>query len=249
MEDSSVADETKRNLEAREAMVNNRTAELEAELAALTVTFEKTRADFFETIRRLAVAAEYRDPHTADHIDRVSRYCEIMGRAAGLPEDEVKLVLKASAMHDVGKIGISDLILLKPRPLTPEERETMELHTVIGSQILGGSESDVLKAGGQIALSHHEQWDGGGYPYGLKGEEIPLYGRICAIADVFDALTSTRPYKRAFSCDDACGILLEGRGSQFDPHLLDLFFERLDEVMAIQAQYGEPPVELWMPAA
>jgi putative two-component system response regulator len=242
-------DAIKRHKEKLEETVRERTADLETALHELAGSHRNTQAAYLETIHRLAMAAEYRDQHTAEHIHRVSKYCEIIARSLALPEIEIEIVLRASAMHDVGKIGISDTILLKPGPLTPAERKTMEQHTVIGAHILSRSESAILRAAEEIARSHHEKWDGTGYPYGLKGEEIPLFGRICAIADVFDALTSTRPYKPALSCDDACKILIEGRGTHFDPLLLELFFENLEEVMSVQAEFGEPAAEFWRPAA
>ena len=141
-------------------------------------------------------------------------------------------------MHDVGKIGIADAILLSPRSLTPQEREVMQLHTLIGARILAGSTSPLLQAGEAIALSHHEKWDGSGYPNRLAGEAIPLFARICAIADVFDALTTARPYKPAFSNEKSFGILREGRGTHFDPALLDLFLRHTEQIEAIQREYG-----------
>lgn len=242
-------DAVKRHRSELEETVKSRTADLVQALAELEEAHRKTHAAHMEIVNRLAVAAEFRDQHTAEHIQRVSRYCAIIAAALGFSPDEVELVARAAAMHDVGKIGISDTILLKPGPLTPEERKVMEHHALIGAHILGRSESPILKAGEKIAISHHEKWDGSGYPRGLKGEEIPLYGRICAIADVFDALTSTRPYKKAFTCDEACRILQDGRGQHFDPFLLDLFFENLVEVMEVQAKYGEPAPDDWIAQA
>jgi putative two-component system response regulator len=194
----------------------------------------KTHQAHLETIQRLAIASEYKDEDTAAHIYRMSNYCSIIARVLHLPPGEVELLLHASPMHDVGKIGIPDLILLKPGKLTPEKWTIMKEHTIIGGSILREAEDDLIKTGEIIALSHHEKWDGSGYPKGMKGEDIPLIGRITAVADVFDALTSERPYKKAFSNEKAYGILREGRGTQFDPKVLDAFFERLDDVVEIQ---------------
>lgn len=149
------------------------------------------------------------------------------------------MVLHASPMHDVGKIGIPDSILLKPAKLTPEEWVVMRRHTTMGGRILGGSSSELLQAGEVIALSHHEKWDGSGYPKGLAGEGIPLYGRICAVSDVFDALTSNRPYKKPFSNERSLQIMREGRGTHFDARILDLFLDNMREVESIQKQYQD----------
>lgn len=198
----------------------------------------RTHKAHLDTIKRLAIAAEYKDEDTAIHIDRMSNYCAIIARELHLPPGEVEVILNASPMHDVGKIGIADAILLKPGKLDNDEWDIMKQHTTMGGRILSGSSSDLLLAGEVIALSHHEKWDGSGYPKGLAGEDIPLFGRICAVADVFDALISERPYKKAFSNEKAYEILREGRGTQFDPKVLDAFFKRLDKVVAIQEQYS-----------
>jgi putative two-component system response regulator len=142
-------------------------------------------------------------------------------------------------MHDVGKIGIPDAILLKPDKLTPEEWEMMKQHTIIGARILDGSISEILKAGKVMAISHHEKWDGTGYPNGLAGEDIPLWGRICAVADVFDAVTSERPYRKALPNEKAYDMLREGRGAHFDSHIVDVFFDKLNQVEAIQKKFQE----------
>jgi putative two-component system response regulator len=151
----------------------------------------------------------------------------------------VDLVLNASPMHDIGKIGIPDAILLKPGPLDPAEWEVMKTHTEIGAKILDSSSSNYLAAGRSIALAHHEKWDGSGYPAGLAGEDIPLFGRICAIADVFDALTSKRPYKEPYPNEKALEIMREGRGTHFQPELLDLFFDNFAMVEEIQKQFRD----------
>ncbi|SCY12651.1 HD-GYP domain-containing protein [Desulfoluna spongiiphila] len=194
---------------ALEAMVRERTREL-----------EETQ---LEIINRLGLASEYSDECTGKHVQRISDYCRLLGRAAGLPRDEVELVALASTMHDAGKIGISDAILLKPGALTDEEWVVMKQHAEIGGQLLSGSTSRLLCMAEEIALTHHERWDGTGYPKGLKGPEIPLYGRIVCICDVFDALVFERPYKKAWSVTDSLAEISEWAGRQFDPWLAELF--------------------------
>lgn len=230
-------DAIKRHREMLEETVQKRTVSLRKALEETAEAQRRTHRAHLDTIKRLSIAAEYKDEDTAAHINRMSNYCAIIARVLHLPPGEVEIIFHASPMHDVGKIGIPDHILLKPGKLTSEEWTIMKEHSVIGGRILGEAEDDLIKVGEIIALSHHEKWDGSGYPKGLKGEDIPLIGRITAVADVFDALTSKRPYKKAFSNEKAYEILREGRGTQFDPKVLDAFFERLDEVVAIQEQY------------
>lgn len=186
-----------------------------------------------EVLDRLEMAAEYRDEKTGKHIKRMSEYCRILGKACGLSPKEYNLLAMASTMHDVGKIGISDQILLKPEKLTSDELETMKTHTIIGSKILAGSEHVLLQAAEIIALTHHEKWDGTGYPNQLKGEQIPLFGRISRICDVFDALISERPYKQAWSIHNAMKEIKKGRGTDFDPQLVDLFLNLQPELEKI----------------
>jgi putative two-component system response regulator len=176
-----------------------------------------------ETIHRLALAAEYRDDDTGQHVQRVSRNCGLLARALGWQEEQVELIRKASPLHDVGKIGIPDDILLKPGKLTPDEWNVMKSHTVIGAKILSGSSFPLLQMAEEIALTHHEKWDGSGYCPGLGGEDIPLPGRIVAVADVFDALTHERPYKKAWSVDEAVSEITNQRGRHFDPQVVDAF--------------------------
>ncbi len=232
-------DRIKRYQAELEAIVEQRTSELRDALEFLADAHRKSYENCLDTIRRLALASEYKDARTGLHLERVSHYCALLGRVAKLPERDVEILFQASAMHDVGKLGIPDNILSKAGVLTAEERETMKQHTTIGGGILGASDSELLQAGEVIAITHHEMWDGSGYPCGLSGENIPLFGRICAIADVFDALTSQRSYKDAFENSCAYQILRDGRGTHFDPCLVDLFFEHLDEVEAIQRQFPE----------
>src|SRR5918992_3050234 len=179
-----------------EQMVRERTAELWEAIARLERAEKDLRVSREETVQRLSIAAEFRDDETAQHIQRMSRYCALLARAAGLDSETCELIRVASLMHDVGKIGIPDNILLKPGKLSPEERTIMQQHCEIGYRILADSRSDLLKTASDIAWTHHERIDGSGYPNGLTGEEIPLDGRIAAIADVFDALTSDRVYKK-----------------------------------------------------
>jgi putative two-component system response regulator len=232
-------DAVKRHQILLEKTVQERTQVLRHALAEMAEAQRHIHEAHLDTIHRLALAAEYKDENTAGHLHRMSRYSALLAQALNLPSDKVELILHASPMHDVGKIGIPDVILLKPDKLDPEEWEIMKQHTLIGSQILKNSSSPLLQVGEIIALSHHEKWDGSGYPQGLAGEQIPLWGRICAVADVFDALTSVRPYKKALSNEEAYDILLESRGTHLDPRLVDLFLANWDKVKEIQIQYSD----------
>lgn len=190
-----------------------------------------------EVIRRLGRAAEYRDDMTGNHIIRMSRYSQLLGMAAGMSEQDAEVLLNASPMHDIGKIGIPDHVLLKPGKLDAEEWEVMKTHVDIGVEILSGSDSVLMNMAAEIAQNHHEKWDGSGYPCGLSGENIPLTGRVVAIADVFDALTTERPYKKAWSVDDAIEFLKEQKGKHFQPDLVDTFIEILPGILNIRDQY------------
>ena len=191
-----------------------------------------------ETILRLSKAAEFRDPETGDHIQRMAHYSWMIAVSMGLPLDQQQILLEAAPMHDVGKVGIPDNILLKPGKLDPEEFEVMKQHPVIGHQILADSTSPLLQMAAQIALSHHEKFDGSGYPLGLKGSAIPLVGRIVAVADVFDALTSVRPYKPAWEMDRAVEFLREQSGRHFDPECVDAFLSQMDEIRAVRERFS-----------
>ncbi|ACV64864.1 response regulator receiver modulated metal dependent phosphohydrolase [Desulfofarcimen acetoxidans DSM 771] len=191
-----------------------------------------------ELIHRLGRAAEFRDNDTGAHITRIGKYSFELAKAAGLSDKECRLILHASTMHDIGKIGIADEILLKPERLTPDEWEIMKTHTTKGAKILAGSSSDVLQMAEQIALNHHEKWDGSGYPTGLKGDEIPLAGRITAICDVFDALLSKRPYKNAWSLEEAVAEMKKGSGTHFDPNLIEIFLKIIPHILAIRQKYS-----------
>jgi putative two-component system response regulator len=223
-----------------EATVEQRTATLRQALDDMAEAQRQAYQAHLDTIQRLAMAAEYRDEDAAPHIHRMSCYCALLAESLRWPPGEVEILKHASLLHDVGKIGIPDAILLKPGKLEEEEWEIMKQHTTLGARILRGSPSKFLQAGEVIAWTHHEKWDGTGYPRGLAQEDIPLMGRICAVADVFDALTSVRPYKKAFPNEKAYQILREGRGTHFDPQLVDRFLEHLEEVVAIQEQYRDP---------
>ncbi|MBF0481692.1 MAG: response regulator [Desulfovibrionaceae bacterium] len=220
-----------------EETVRVRTEALRLAVDNLAQQQRDTQAAHLDTVKRLAIASEYKDKDTADHIQRISDFCGLLGRFLDLSETEIDLLVHASPMHDVGKIGIADHILLKPGALDGSEWEIMKSHTLIGGKILKDSSSEVLQAGEIIALSHHEKWNGSGYPSGLSGQDIPIFGRICAVADVFDALTNKRPYKEAFSNEEALRIMAEGRGAHFDPQILDMFLGNLDAVLAIQHKY------------
>jgi putative two-component system response regulator len=206
--------------------------ELEQLVRARTAALRRSHE---ETIRRLAWAAEFRDEETGRHIERMSRLCDLLAARAGLGDDRRELLRSASPLHDVGKIGIPDSILLKPGSLSPAEWKVMRTHPQIGHRLLSGSGAELLDLAALIALTHHERIDGTGYPHGLAGEEIPLEGRIAAVADVFDALTSDRVYRPALTLDEALAVLREGRGTHFDARLLDLFLDAIDEVVVIVA--------------
>jgi putative two-component system response regulator len=182
-----------------------------------------------EILERLALAAEYRDDDTGQHTRRVSDLCALVAQALGLPDDQVELIRRTAPLHDVGKIGISDEILLKPGKLTASEFQVIRTHTVIGARILSGGQSVLVKMAQSIALTHHERWDGSGYPGGLVGEAIPLPGRIVAIADVFDALTHTRPYKQAWPIEEAVAEIMYQSGTQFDPRVVEAFMRVLEQ--------------------
>ena len=196
----------------------------------------------FDVVHRLARAAEYRDNETGSHIVRMSHYATVLGRACGMTEEECGVLFHATPMHDVGKLGIPDRILLKPGKLTEEEFEIMKQHTVIGANLLSGSQSAVLQMGEVIALTHHEKWDGSGYPNRIAGEDIPLIGRICAIADVFDALSSKRCYKDPWPLDETLEEIRSHAGKQFDPNLVSLFGELLPVIIDIQRTYTDEEI-------
>ena len=224
--------ELKRHRDHLEELVRERTAQL-------IKAFETIKNASLDTILRLSRAAEYKDEDTGAHILRMSNYSAAIAGRMGLDENVVDSILYAAPMHDIGKIGTPDHILLKPGKLDPDEWEIMKQHAVNGARILEGSDAGFIKLGEVIALTHHEKWDGSGYPKGLKGSKIPQAGRITAIADVFDALTSKRPYKEPFSLEKSFVIIKEGRGNHFDPDVVDAFFAVEDEILAIRDNYKD----------
>lgn len=199
-----------------------------------------------EALFRLARAGEFRDMETGNHILRMAKYSRLVSEALGLNREQCNLIELAAPMHDVGKIGIPDNILLKPSRLTKEEFDIMKRHTLIGHEILQDSPSKFLSLGAEIALGHHEKFDGSGYPYGRKGKDIPLEARIVAVADVYDALTSSRPYKKAWSSERAFEFLTVNKGSHFDPDCVDAFLQQQSKIMLIQRQLEDfhQPVEI-----
>jgi len=220
-----------------EEEVAKQTASLKHAFDELDAASKKLKLYSLDTILRLSQAAEYKDQETGQHIQRIGYYIQRISQAISLNNQEIDEFLYASPMHDVGKIGIPDNILMKPGKLDDEEWVIMKQHTTIGGKILSGSDSSTLQTAETIALTHHEKWDGTGYPNNLKGLEIPLSGRLTAIADVFDALTSKRPYKDAFPMEKALAIMKDGQGKHFDPDLIDAFFAVKDDIISIRNQY------------
>lgn len=219
-----------------ERRVTERTIELQE-------AHNEIHASRLQIVRRLGLAAEYKDEETGLHIIRMSKISTLLGKRAGLDDELCDLLLNAAPMHDIGKIGIPDYILLKPGKFEPEEWEIMKTHAQIGADILSGDNSPLLVMARDIAISHHEKWDGSGYPHGLRGEAIPLVGRITALADVFDALTSVRPYKRAWPTEEALNYILDQSGKHFDPQLVKYFQATLSEIIVIKERYPEPERE------
>jgi putative two-component system response regulator len=210
---------------------------LEQKVEARTRDLERAK---LEILQRLALAAEFRDDATGEHTQRVGRLSALMAEAMGLPADKVKLILDAAPLHDVGKIGIPDEVLLKPDRLTAQEWSVMKQHTVTGARLLSKSVSRTLKLGETIAFTHHERWDGSGYQ-GLEGDAIPLAGRIVSVADAFDAMTHARPYRDPMSHDDAIEEIAGGRGVQFCPKAVDAFLEVREYALRIDSRLGATP--------
>lgn len=209
---------------------------LEEKVRMRTKELEETQ---LEIVHRLGGAAEFRDNDTGLHVVRMSHYSRLLAEGLGYGKTWSELVFNAAAMHDLGKIGIPDKILLKKGKLTDEEWNIMKTHPEIGATILGDLDSELLKLSKEIALCHQEKWDGSGYPYGLRGKEIPLSGRLVAIADVFDALTTKRPYKEPWSVQDAVGYIDDNAGTHFDPELVKIFHAVLPQILEIKEKYGE----------
>jgi putative two-component system response regulator len=210
-----------------ERMVRERTAEL--------------RHTRLEIIKRLGRAGEFRDNETGMHVIRVAHYCRLLGEAVRMNEEDVDLLFNAAPMHDIGKIGIRDNVLLKPGKLDEEEIKIMRHHVPFGGEIIGEHTDDLLSMARTIILTHHEKWDGTGYHRGLKGEEIPLVGRITSIADVFDALTSARPYKKPWPVEDAVKLIQREVGTSFDPELVKKFVAILPQILEMREKYSDTP--------
>ena len=203
------------------------------------VRVDELRATRLQIIQRLGMAAEYKDNETGLHVIRMSHYSRILALAAGLGDVVADELLNAAPMHDIGKIGVPDAILQKKGKLDDDEWAVMREHAIIGARIIGDDGSSLLQMARTVAECHHEKWDGSGYPHGLAGEAIPLVARIVAIADVFDALTSVRPYKAAWPVDEAIAYLREQAGKHFDPTLVTLFCAQLPAILAIKERWGE----------
>lgn len=218
--------------------LHNQNRALEAKVRERTRELEDSRR---ELVRRLSQAGEYRDQETGFHIMRVSETARLLALAFGVPEDQADLVQQAAPMHDIGKIGIPDRILLKPGKLDAEEWEIMKTHTLIGAEIIGDHEAPLLQIARSVALTHHEKWDGSGYPHGLAGEAIPLEGRLVALADVYDALTSARPYKAAWPREQALDCIRDQAGQSFDPVLVSLLIELGPQIAEIGKTYRDDP--------
>lgn len=218
-------------LRKQQKIIKNRARWLEDQVSVAT---RQIRVREQETLLRLAKAGEYRDEETGNHVLRMAKFCRLLGEELGLHEAECDELELAAPMHDIGKIGIPDHILLKPGRLTEEEKRIMQTHTTIGFEILKNSQSRYIQKGALIALNHHERYDGSGYPAGLKGLEIPIEARIVAVCDVYDALCSVRPYKAAWSSEAAVQYLTEQSGLHFDPRCVEAFLARIDTVREIQ---------------
>lgn len=214
---------------------------LEEKVEERTLELRQTQ---LEIVDRLARAAEFRDGGTGLHVRRLSHYCLLLGRSSGLSEAECKVLFHASRMHDVGKVGIPDGILLKRGRLDPKEWAIMQTHTTIGAKILAHNGCKLLSMAESIALTHHEKWDGSGYPQGLEGAAIPFVGRITSICDVFDALTSLRPYKEPWPVEEAVSEIIRGSGTHFEPALVEKFVEILPQLLAVKQQFSSLPGDL-----
>ncbi|MEE8551954.1 MAG: HD domain-containing phosphohydrolase [Desulfobacterales bacterium] len=226
--------EKRKELEAAYQQLKKYSDDLNNVVLKLKTAHQELHEAYLDTINRLVLAAEYKDEDTGDHIVRMSRYCALIAEKLGLPAETVQNIQYAAPMHDVGKIGIPDSILMKPGKLTNEEFDFMKTHTTIGANILADSKAEILQLAQQIAISHHEKWNGKGYPRGLSGGKIPLVGRIVGLVDVFDALTSKRPYKDPFPVEVALDIIKKERGEHFDPDVVDVFLENIDEFVKIK---------------
>jgi putative two-component system response regulator len=234
LESRALHNQLRRLNEKLEKTVVERTADLWSALQQVAKSAVELKRSREQTVIRLALAAELRDDETRNHVARVSQYCELLAQGSGYDREFSGLIRLASVMHDVGKIGIPEKIVRSVGKLSPEERVVMQGHAEIGCRILEGSETPLLDVAASIALTHHERYDGSGYPHGLIGTAIPPEGRIAAIADVFDALTTDRIYRRRYDLGTALRMMKDGRGTLFDPDLLDLFFDDIDEILTVK---------------
>ena len=223
-------------LRENQILLKDKAALLEKEVKEATA---KIASREIETLNILGRASEFKDMETGAHISRVGKYAETIGAEIIEDKAELELLSYSTPLHDVGKIGVPEHILLKPGKLEPEEFDIIKTHTTIGYELLCYSNSKYLQAGAVIAKTHHEKWDGSGYPDGLKGEEIPLFGRIVAVCDVFDALLSARPYKKAWSFEDAAGYIMDNGGTMFDPDVVKIFGEKLEDIRTIFEEYKD----------
>ena len=192
------------------------------------------REDLLDVIRRMAHIAEYRKANTLSHLDRIREYCLVLATGLKFSTQEARIISYASQLHDIGEIDMPEQLLTRNGKLTPYEWEMIKRHPVVGAEILKGSPSPILQVGARIALTHHERWDGSGYPQGLIGEDIPIAGRICAVADVFDALTTRRAYKDELPVEQALQLIRESSGQFFDPEVVKVFSEHFDEILEIR---------------
>jgi len=211
---------------------------VEEKTKELKHAYQSLKEAYLDTIHILVIAAEFKDKDTGNHIKRISRFSSLIAKKYGLSDEEIENILYATPMHDIGKIGVPDAILLKKGELITKEFEIMKTHSIMGSKILANTKSEILELAHIIAKSHHEKWNGGGYPEGLSGKQIPLMGRIVCLADVFDALTSKRPYKDPYPVEIACDIIKKQSGEIFDPDLVDIFWENFDEILKIRNEIG-----------
>ncbi len=230
--------EKRKGLEAANQQLIKYADDLSKTHSDLKSTYQTLQEAYLDTIQRLVIAAEHKDEDTGDHIVRMSRYSALIAEKLGLPDRDVQNIFYAAPMHDVGKIGIPDSILLKPSKLSDEECEIMKAHTTIGANILVNSKAEILQVAHQIAISHHEKWNGRGYPMGLAGDKIPLAGRIVCLPDTFDALTSRRPYKDPYPVEIAYDIIRKEREQHFDPDIVDAFMDAIEEIQKIKADVG-----------
>jgi putative two-component system response regulator len=199
---------------------------------------DNAQKELLDAAVRMAVIAEYREGNNASHLERMRGYAQTLARGLGLNPREVQIIATACQLHDIGKVGIPEALLLKSGDFSAKEWEVIKRHTITGADLLKGSVSSFLQAGESVALTHHERWDGSGYPNGLKGEDIPISGRICAVADVFDALTTPRLYKKEISVEDARRMIVDAGGSLFDPKVVEVFNQEFDEILKVRRSHS-----------